>query len=179
MTRRRLVALVSAAVLVTLGLVAVVTVFLVTHTSVGREKLRRDFLQPLIARSVHGSVYLGHLTGNMLTSVTIDTIAIRDSRGVLFLSTGPVSLSYNPRDLLDNRIYVHRAIVEHPYVHLIQHENGEWNYKEIFASKRPHLPTPKDLQTRNLGDYIVADSARLRAGTFILSIPWHPDDSLH
>lgn len=179
MTRRRLVALVSAAVLVTLGLVAVVTIFLVTHTSVGREKLRRDFLQPLIARAVHGSVYLGHLTGNMLTSVTIDTIAIRDSRGVLFLSTGPVSLSYNPRDLLDNRIYVHRAIVEHPYVHLIQHENGEWNYKEIFASKRPHLPTPKDLQTRNLGDYIVADSARLRAGTFILSIPWHPDDSLH
>lgn len=179
MTRRRLVALVSAAVLITLGLVAVVTVFFVTHTSAGRDKLRRDFFQPLIARAVHGSVYLGRLSGNLLTSVTIDTIAIRDERGVLFLSTGPVTLSYNPRDLIDNRIYIRRAEVEHPYVHLIQHEDGGWNYKEIFASKRPHLPKPKDLQTRNLGDYIVADSTHIRAGTFILSIPWHPDDSLH
>jgi hypothetical protein len=32
---------------------------------------------------------------------------------------------------------------------------------------------------RGWGDYVVADSVVLRRATLILSMPWHPDDSLH
>src|SRR5262249_15203020 len=32
---------------------------------------------------------------------------------------------------------------------------------------------------RGLGDYIVIDSTWLKDGTFLLTMPWHPDTSLH
>ena len=92
------------------------------------------------------------------------------------MSTGRVSVAYNPRDLADYRILVRRARVEHPYVHLIQHENGVWNFKEIFAKTGPSKP--KNEARRSLGDYIVLDSVTLRDATFLLTQPWHPDDSL-
>ena len=50
MTRRRLVALVSAAVLVTLGLLVFAGVLFLTHTSTGRDKLR-DLARPYIAKA--------------------------------------------------------------------------------------------------------------------------------
>jgi translocation and assembly module TamB len=176
MTRRRLVALVSAAVLLVLGLVVVSTVFFVTRTTAGRDKLR-SVLQPFIASKVqNGSIYIGHLSGNLLTSVTLDSFAIRDKRGELFVSSGPLTVSFNPRDLIDNRIYITSATVEHPYVHLIQHESGVWNFQEIFASKHSAPPMIKDPQTRNFGDYVVLDSIRARDGAFSLSMPWHAEE---
>ena len=88
MTRRRLVALVSVAVLFTLGLLVVGAVFFITGTNAGRERLR-GVLQPWVASKIHGgSIYIGHLGGNFLTYVTVDSLAIRDKRGELFASTG-------------------------------------------------------------------------------------------
>ena len=134
MTRRRLVALVSVAVLFTLGLLVVGAVFLITGTNAGRERLR-GVLQPWVASKIRGgSIYIGHLGGNFLTYVTIDSLAIRDKRGELLASTGKTTCTYDPRDLIDSRVFVRRCFIEHPYVHLIQHANGVWNFKEIFAS---------------------------------------------
>jgi translocation and assembly module TamB len=179
MTRRRLVALVSAIVLVSLMLLVFATGFFVTHTSTGRNKLRDLVVKPFVAgKFPNATFYLGHISGSFIGNLTLDTIAIRDKRGELFLSTGRVTVAYNWRDLIDNRIFVQHADVQHPYLHLVQHANGEWNFREIFA--RPtNLPNvPKQLNTRNLGDYIVLDSARTRDATFLLTLPWHPDDSL-
>ena len=178
MTRRRLVALVSAAVLLTLGLLVFATGLFVTQTSTGRAKLR-DFIQPMVASKVRGgSLYLGQMSGNFISNLTFDTVAIRDKRGELFLSTGRVTVTYNWRDIVDNRILIRRAEVAHPYVHLVQHSNGQWNFKEIFASGVDIPKLPKDLNTRNLGDYIVIDGAHVRDLTFLLTMPWRPDPAL-
>ncbi len=178
MTRRRLVALVSAAVLLTLGLLVFATGLFVTHTTTGRRKLH-DFIQPMIASKIRGgSLYLGAMSGNFIGNLTFDSVAIRDKRGDLFLSTGRVTVSYNWRDIVDNRILVYRAEIEHPYVHLVQHGDGQWNFKQIFASGVNIPKLPKDLNTRNLGDYIVINGARARDFTFLLTMPWHPDDTL-
>ena len=176
MKRRRLVALVSAAVLFSIGVLVVAAVYFVTRTDAGRSRLRAT-LQPLIASYVRGgSIYIGHLGGNLITNLTIDSLAIRDKRGELLVSTGRISLAYNPRDLIDNRVYITRAAIEHPSVHLIQHENGVWNFNEIFTSS-PHGPNkPKDPNTRNLGDYIVIDSTSTRDASFRLTLPWRPDE---
>jgi len=181
MTRRRLVALVSAIVLVSLLLLVFATGLFVTHTSTGRNKLRDLVVKPFVAgKFPNATFYLGQISGSFIGNITLDTLAIRDKRGELFLSTGRVTVAYNWRDLVDNRIYVQRADVQHPYLHFVQHANGEWNFREIFAgAKKPNLPElPKDVNTRNLGDYIVIDSARTRDATFLLTLPWHPDDSL-
>ena len=177
MKRRKLVALVAAAVLGTLTLVVFATAVFVTRTTAGREWLR-GFVQPFVAGVAKGgSVYVGHLSGNLLNQVTVDSFAIRDKRGELLVSTGRVTVSYNPRDIADYRILIHRARIEHPYVHLIEHENGVWNFKEIFARTGPQ--TPKNEARRSLGDYVVLDSVTLHDATFLLTQPWHPDDSLH
>ena len=181
MTRRRLVALVSASVLVTLGLLVFATGLFITRTSAGRGKLH-DIIQPMIASKVHGgSVYLGKVSGSFITGIVIDSLAIRDKRGELFLSTGRLTLSYNWRDIVDNRIYIRRGRVEHPYVHIVQHANGQWNFREIFASdnKQPTTPAlPKDLNTRGFGDYVVIDSTSARDATFLLTMPWTVDDTI-
>src|SRR5579862_8836200 len=131
MTRRKLVALVSVFVLFAIGLVVFSAGLFVTHTNAGRERLRA-FALPFIKDAIKGgNVYIGHVGGNFISGLTIDSIAIRDKRGDLFVSTGPVTLSYNWRDFVDSRVYIRQARVEHPFVHIVQHENGVWNFKEI------------------------------------------------
>src|SRR5215208_1713298 len=178
MTRRRLVALVSVAVLFTLGLLVVGTITYITRTGRGREQFRRVAQRLVDSRVRGGSVYLGRISGNFLTGITFDSLAIRDTRGELLVSTGRATFSYDPRDLMDNRLYVRRAQFEHPYVHLIQHANGVWNFKEIFASRNPGPPKPKDPSRRAFGDYFVVDSAFVRNASVYLTLPWRPDPRL-
>lgn len=178
MRRRRLVALVSVAALALIALIAVGTGLFVTGTNYGRNNVLRDrVIAPLLQHAVHGSVYLGTLHGNLVTGLTLDTVAIRDKRGVLFISSGPITATWDPRDIIDRRIFIRTARIEHPYVHLIQHENDDWNYKEVFGSGGGGALSPG--ASRTFGDYVVIDSATIRNGTFVLSLPWRPDDSLH
>jgi translocation and assembly module TamB len=178
MRRRRLVLLVSAITLGVLGLLAIATVLFVTRTELGREQVR-SFIQPLIANRIQGKVYIGKLGGNFLTEVTVDSFAIRDASGELFISTGPMAVSFNIRDLIDNRVVIRRARVEHPFVHVVQHEDGVWNFKRIFASKDDGGPKqPRDPTRRGWGDYIVVDSTWTRGGRLLVTQPWHPDEEL-
>jgi len=178
MKRRRLVALVSVAVLATLGLLVVGGITFLTRTTTGRD-WARGVAQGFIDRRVHGgSVYLGRLSGSFLTNITIDSFAIRDKRGELLVATGRVTLDFDPRDIIDNRVFIRKARVEHPYVHLIQHPSGVWNFKEIFASPDASPPKPKDPTRRGFGDYIVLDSTYAHNGTLYVTMPWTPDDSL-
>jgi translocation and assembly module TamB len=179
MKRRSLVALVAAGVLIFLGLIVVSGVLFVTRSYQGREWLRTSIVQPFITGSLNGrgSIYLGHLGGNFLTELTIDSVAIRDARGELVVSSGPITLEYNPRDLVDYRIFIRRATVEHPYLHFVQNADYTWNFKKLFESG-PEPKKPKEVNTRGWGNYFVVDSARLRDATFLLTLPWHPDESL-
>ncbi len=178
MKRRSLVALVAAGVLVFLGLLVVSGVFFVIRTYRGREWVRTSVAQPFIARALkgRGSIYLGHIGGNFLSQLTIDSVAIRDGRGELVMSSGPITLEYNPRDLIDYRILIRRATLEHPYVHFVQYADYSWNFKKLFATS----PTPKtpEVSTRGWGNYFVVDSTHVHDATFLLTMPWHPDDSL-
>jgi translocation and assembly module TamB len=179
MTRRKLVALVSAGVLLLIGLVVMTTGLFVTRTQAGRDKLREVFGPWVVSKlAPNGKAYVGHIGGDFINGITIDSIAIYDKHGELFLSTGPVSLEWNWRDIIDQRLYIRKANVEHPYVHIIQHADFSWNFKEIWASKTPQLPTPQTVRTRGWGDYIVVDSTTTRDATFLLTLSWTPDDTL-
>lgn len=180
MKRRRLVALVAVIVLAVLGIATVVSVLVVTRTDMGRRQLR-GFVQPLIAnRFPRGTIYIGKLDGNFLNELTIDSIDIRDKHtNELFASTGRITLRYDIRDIIDGRLWFRAARVEHPFVHIVQHENDVWNFKEIFASANNNEPPkPKDEKRRGFGDYVVLDSTFARDGQFLLTLPWHPDTAL-
>src|SRR6185503_16013272 len=114
MTRRKLVALVAAIVLVSIGLVVVGTGLFLTRTDYGRAKVR-DVALPLLQRQFpNAKIYVGKVSGSVIGGIVIDSIAVRDMRGELFASTGRVTLEYNWRDLFDYRVFVNRATVEHP-----------------------------------------------------------------
>src|SRR5947209_12715575 len=175
--RRRLVALVSVIALLVIGLLTVVTGVFVTRTSYGQEELRR-LIQGQLTSAIKGKVYLGPVRGGFLTGIQIDSFAIRDvDNDSLLLSTGRITASYDPRDLIDKRLLLRDVDVQHPVVYIRQHASGRWNFKEIFRGYDKKNNGPK-APGRNFGDFVVIDSARVHDGTFILQMPWTPDDTL-
>jgi translocation and assembly module TamB len=175
MTRRRFIALVSLCTLVVLGLIGAGVFVFFTRTDAGQAGLRRA-IQAQVGSSIHGKLYIGAMSGNFFTGITIDSLELRDDEDSLFVATGPVTLEYDIRDVVDRRLRFRRADVAHPVVVMRQHENWTWNFKRIFASKGPSTPRGPE---RGFGDYVVIDSTHIRNASFRLTIPWHADDSLH
>jgi autotransporter translocation and assembly factor TamB len=173
MTRRLRIAIGSAIIL--FGLMAIVVILFlgVTHTSVGQERVR-SMVATMLEGRVKGKVYIGHMSGGLVGGVRIDSVEIRDDEDSVFFASGPITVSYDPRDLFDRRVLLSHLETQHPFVHLRQHENGEWNFRRIF----PASVEKEKRNERGFGQYIVIDSSVVRDATFLLTIPWHPSDSL-
>ncbi|HEY4733113.1 MAG TPA: translocation/assembly module TamB domain-containing protein [Gemmatimonadaceae bacterium] len=173
MTRRLRIAIGSAIILV--GLLAIVVILFlgVTRTSVGQERVRR-MVATMLEGKVKGKVYIGRMSGGLVGGVRIDSVEIRNDEDSVFFASGPITVAYDPRDLLDRRILLSHLEAEHPYLHLRQHENGDWNFRRIF-------PASVEKQKRNergFGQYIVIDSSVIRDARVLLTLPWHPSDTL-
>lgn len=174
MTRRRFVVIVGLCTLVVLGLIGVGVGTFLLHTDTGQAGLRKS-IQQQVASSMKGRLYIGPMSGNFFTGITIDSLELRDDEDSLFVATGRVKLEYDIRDIVDRRLHFRRMEVEHPVVVMRQHEDWSWNFKRMFASNRKSAPRGPE---RGYGDFIVIDSAHVRNGSFRLTIPWHVDDSL-
>lgn len=174
MTRRRFIAVVSLCTLVVLGLIGVLVGVYTTRSDSGQANLRR-WIENRVAASMKGKLYIGRMSGNFVTGITIDSLELRDDEDSLFVATGRVKLDYDARDLIDRRLRFRNVEVENPVIVLRQHENWSWNFKRMFGSGGPRQ---KGGPERGFGDYIVIDSTHVRNASFRLTIPWHPDDSL-
>ena len=175
MSRRRVVVLASGAVLLLLGGAVALGIALLTRTQWGRDQIRQIAVNA-INKNIKGTVYLGQLSGSLFSELLIDSIAIRDANDSLFVATGPVTLTFDPRDLFDRRIYVMRAHLTRPVVQLTQDTAGTWNFRKIFPPGPPGPPKPKT--QGNFGDYVVVDNAVLDSITVRVTMPWIPNDSL-
>jgi hypothetical protein len=175
MSRRRTVVLASAATLFALGGLLAGAVAFVTQTGWGREQIRTRVMA-LINSKVQGTLYIGHLEGSLFTNLVVDSFAIREKNDSLFVATGPIHIRFDPRDLLDRRIVASEVTIERAFVHIHQDSTKQWNYRRIFPPG-PKGP-PKPVTVRNFGDYIFVNAARAKDVTFLLTMPWHPDDSL-
>lgn len=174
MKRRHLVVLVSAFALLTIVFVAAVTIGVGVGTSPGREQIR-SLIEQQVRGQIHGKLHIGTIRGGLLTGFTLDTFAIRDLEDSILVSTGKISLDYDPRDLMDRRLLLRNVRVEHPIFRLRQYAKGDWNFQRIFRSDGPSAP---NVPGRSFGDFVVLDSVRVIDGTFLLSRPWTPDDTL-
>ncbi|MGH7717566.1 MAG: translocation/assembly module TamB domain-containing protein, partial [Gemmatimonadaceae bacterium] len=112
--------------------------------------------------------------GGLLTGVTIDSFAIRDAEDSVFVSAGHVRIAYDVRDILDRRLLLSHVELHRPVVNLRRHADGTWNYRRIF----PKGPKNTGAREGGFGEHIVLDSAVIREGTVILTLPWHPPDTL-
>src|ERR1700716_798870 len=106
--------------------------------------------------------------------VMIDSLEIRDDEDSVFVASGPIRVSYDPRDLFDRRILLSNLQVQRPVVHLRQHAHGDWNWRRIF----PASVEKQQRNQRGFGQYVVIDSSEIHDATFTLTLPWRPADSL-
>ncbi len=173
-SRRQKVVLGSAWVLFSFALLSMGSLVMATRTGWGREKVRAYVEDILNSRVKSGKWYLGRVSGSLFTTVTLDTFALREANDSLFISTGPITLRFSPRDLWDRRILVQGITIERPVVHVTQDSTGTWNYRKIFPSGPPGPPRT----TRAFGDFILVGDAELRDGEVHYVQPWRPADSL-
>jgi autotransporter translocation and assembly factor TamB len=111
MTRRLRIAIGSAIILVGLLAIVVLSFLGVTRTSVGQERVRR-MVASMLEGKVKGKVYIGHMTGGLVGGVRIDSVEIRDDEDSVFFASGPITVSYDPRDLFDRRILLSQLEAE-------------------------------------------------------------------
>ena len=171
MGRRRYVALSSAIVLLLMGAALAVGLGALTRSEGGREWIRAQ-VQRTLASLIKGKIHVGALGGGFLTGLTIDSLEIREPNDSLFLATGAIRVTYDPRDIADGVIFLRSLDVQHPYIRITQ-RRGEWNYKSIFPPG-PDRPGPN----RGFGSRIAMANVRVRAGEMHLGLQWAPDDSL-
>ena len=176
MSRRRLVALISAGILLLLGMSVIGAILATTQTDLGRARLRSLInAQVTSAMGNRGTMYIGRITGSLFTEVELDSIAIRDEEDSLVVATGPIIVRYDPRDVLDKRLLLSYLEVNRPNVYLRRRADHQWSFRHVFpdGQKQQRLAG-----SRSLGDYIVIDSAVLHDVTFTLTDLWSPPDSL-
>jgi len=167
MSRRQRIVTFSALALLGVFVVVFLIALSLTQTSYGQRQIRR-LVQSWVSGQVRGKIYIGRISGGLFNGVTIDSVDIRDEEDSVFISSGPVTVHYDARDIFDRRILISHLAVDHPIVHLRQHEDGSWNWRHIFP-EGPKGPS----NGRGFGDFIVMDSADISNGQIILTLPWH------
>ncbi|HMS02507.1 MAG TPA: hypothetical protein PKE51_06015, partial [Gemmatimonadaceae bacterium] len=175
MARPRTIIFTAAGLLLGLLLVALGAVAGLTQTDRGRAVLRGAVL-PLARAAIPGRLHLGTIGGNLFTTLTIDSLELTAPDGTLFLRTGPVRVSYDPRDLLARRVVVRHARVERPVINLVDYGNDDWNWKR--ALRRPGREPSPARAPGGFGSWIRIDSLDLIEGNIAVRDPWRPVDSL-
>jgi translocation and assembly module TamB len=166
----------SAFSLLGLGMIAGLVVVGLLKTQFGRN-FARDYVERLVAPNVKGKLHIGRITGLSFGGATIDSTEIRGPNDSLFAATGPITVRWDPRDLVDKRTLLSLVEIDRLVLHLTKDSTGRWSFRDVFkgGSGKKRVPGAE----RGWGDYMVADSVVLRRARLVLTMPWHPDDSLH
>src|ERR1041385_5789527 len=115
--RRRVVVLASAATLLGILVLLLMSVALLTRTEFGREQIRQYGVR-LLKGAVHGKLYVGKLGGSIIGEITVDSLELRDQDDTLFIASGPASLRFDPRDLFDMRFLFSDLRLTNPVVNI-------------------------------------------------------------
>jgi len=173
--RRRTVVLSAAAVLLSLVVALVGSVVVLTQTDRGMAFILRLGL-PLARAAMPGRLYVAGLHGNLFQDITLDTIDLRAPDGTPLFSSGPLRVTYDPRDLLDGRIVIKSLEVTRPRVTLVDYGKDDWNlWRAVGRSTGAQRTTAR---ATRFGRYIVLDTATIHELTFVARLPWTLSDTL-
>lgn len=173
MSRRRIVALVSAVLMLAIAASVIGAFVLATQSEGGRETIRR-LAEAQLARLVRGNVHIGTLSGSFLTDLRVDSLRIADVDDSVFVATGPVRVTFDPRDLADGRIILRTVEIERPFVVARREIDGPWTHQKLFPRSR----VGQTLRRRSaFGAVFILEQAQVRNGEFALLLPWAPDSA--
>ncbi|MEY4609396.1 MAG: hypothetical protein RL625_1613 [Gemmatimonadota bacterium] len=164
--RRRLVLVISALLMFCLCAGVVGGFVALTQGARGRELLRQG-AEIGLGFASRGRVHLGTLDGTFVTDLTIDSLEIRDPEDGALVATGPIRLTFDPRDLLDGQILVRSLAITRPRLDLREDSTGVWNIVRTFPP--PKTPAPH----RGRGEFanlIVLEQVTVRDGLVRLTM---------
>ncbi len=174
MGRRRLVVLWSAVLMLVIGAGLVGAFVAATQSEGGRDFIRR-VAEAQIGRSMQGRVMLGRISGSFITDLTIDSLEIRDPDDSLFAAAGPLHVTFDPRDLMDGRLFIRTVEATRPHVRFRRGFDQRWSTERIW----PRPATPRRPRSRaSFGSLLVLEQVAVRDGRFAVTMPWEPADSL-
>ncbi|HRN53248.1 MAG TPA: hypothetical protein PK788_07100, partial [Gemmatimonadaceae bacterium] len=132
--RRAAVALVSAGLMLAIGAAAIGALVAATQSEGGREWIR-SVAEAQLSRMLRANIHLGTLSGSFLTDLRVDSVRIADLDDSTFVATGPVRVTFDPRDLADGRIILRSVEVERPFVAVRRELDGTWTHAKIFPRR--------------------------------------------
>ena len=171
--RRRTIVLATATVLLGFAALGVSAVAMLTQTERGRVMIMRVVL-PTLRRAMPGYLYIGRVSGTLFTDLTIDSLEIREPNGRVFVRTGPIHVTYDPRDLLDRRVVIKSLEVTRPNLTVVDYGADDWNWKRALRRAGPSTPRRRG----GFGDYILLDTVTLHEATLVVQQPWTLSDTL-
>ncbi len=174
--RRQLVVLYSALLMFVIGAGAIGGLVAATQSDGGRDWIRRQ-LERQFVTGMKGRVHIGKMSGSFLTDIRLDSLNITDPEDSLFIASGPVRLTYDPRDILDGRIIVRSADIQHPKVIFREENDHRWNFRKVFPVEAEGPPRPRGPRTA-FGSLVLFHNVRVHGLDFQLTLPWEPDDTL-
>ncbi|MEY3700846.1 MAG: hypothetical protein RI891_138, partial [Gemmatimonadota bacterium] len=161
--RRRLVLVISALAMFCLCAGVVGGFVALTQGTRGRAFLR-EAAELGLGFAVRGRVHIGTLDGTFVTDLRVDSLEIRDVEDGPLIATGPIRITFDPRDLLDGRVLVRSLSITRPRLDLREDSTGTWN---IVATFPPAPPSEGPAAPRGRGDFgslIVLEQVTLRDG---------------
>lgn len=131
-------------------IVSVIVVATYTQTGAFRSNLR-SALYEIIKNNLNASVYLGEISGNLVTGFTIDTVMIYVDNAP-FIECGRIGVKYNILDVLDKDIRIDTLTIENPSVHLIRWQDSSWNvdHMSVSPASRDTTPTQWKISARKI-----------------------------
>ena len=171
--RRRTIVLATAAVLLGTAALCVSMVAVLTQTDRGRAIIMRAVI-PTLRTAFPGRLYVGRVSGSLFTELRIDSLELTEPNGGPFLRSGPIRLTYDPRDLLDRRIIIKSLEITRPQLSMVDYGNDDWNWKRALRRGGPSLPKRRGA----FGDYVMLDTTTIHDGIVLVVQPWTLPDSL-
>lgn len=173
MSRRRIILLAAAASLLALVALLLSGVGIFTRTDWGRERLRA-FAEGYLNDRIGGKIHIGRISGSLFSDLVVDSLELREKNDSLFLATGRVEVTFDPRDLLEQRLVFASARIANAVVRVAEDSVGMLNFRRIFPPGPPGPPRT----TRSWGDYIVVRHGVVEAVDLTLITRWRPPEEL-
>ncbi|HKS06411.1 MAG TPA: translocation/assembly module TamB domain-containing protein [Gemmatimonadaceae bacterium] len=172
--RRRTLVYAAIGTVIAAGVVIAVAIGWALKTRSGQQYVRAQIEQRL-AKAINGKVYVGRITGDLLSAPHIDSIEIRDADDSVLVATGRVTFKFTLGEAWRGVIALRDVNVEHPFIHIRRLASGKWNYKLAFKRDTSKKEPSGE---RKPGNPITIDGLTFRDGTFRWTEPWTPNSWL-
>ena len=162
---------VIATVLIIAAALVVVIVLVLADTPWGNEQVRRVLVSQANDR-LTGSLAIGALRGNLLSTATFIDVSVIDSARRPVFQARRVRVSYALWPALHGQVVVQELALDTPVVVIDRQPGAKWNFEALL--RPPSTPT----DTSRHAPTPVFANITIRHGHVLYRVPWSPDSTL-